>query len=244
MTGFGTAFLDYDLDGDHDLLVANGAVTNFARQSLTEDDVKDWILAEGADRPGFRLHLPNQLFRNDTCDSSDTSDVCAAGRASRKVSFTDVSSEAGDLFRLAEVSRGVAIGDVDNDGDPDAVVVNNDGPLRLLVNEAGDGKPWLGIRAVGRALPSAEPRDQVGARVGLELGNGSYRWHTVRTDGSFASASDPRVVFAVEGTGIGGSATVQVVWPDGSKEVFPGLSVGGYRTLVKGQGRKLSAPAD
>jgi hypothetical protein len=229
MTGFGTGFLDYDLDGDLDLLVANGAVTNFDRNSLSADDVKNWILAPGDDRPGWRLHQPNQLFRNDTL-RGDKSAVPA-------VRFTDVSAEAGDVFRRAEVSRGLAVGDIDNDGDPDAIVVNVEGPLRLLVNRAGEGKPWLGVRAVGVAVPDGKPRDLLGAKVGLRLGDGTYRWRTVRTDSSYASASDPRVVFALAETGIHGPATLRVVWPDGEIEEFPQVESGRYSLLVQGSGR-------
>jgi hypothetical protein len=227
MTGFGTGFLDYDLDGDLDLLVANGAVTNFDRNSLSEDDVKDWILAPGEDRPGWRLHQPNQLFRNDTLRGGQG--------AVPAVQFTDVSAEGGDLFRRAEISRGLAVGDLDNDGDPDAVVINIEGPLRLLVNRMGDGKAWLGIRAVGVAVPGGKSRDMLGAKVGLRLADGSYLWRTVRTDSSYASAGDPRVVFALAGTGVEGTATLRVVWPTGELEEFPKTPVGRYTTLVQGR---------
>ncbi|MDA8016649.1 MAG: CRTAC1 family protein [Thermoanaerobaculia bacterium] len=224
MTGFGTAFLDYDLDGDLDLLVANGAVTNFDRNSLSAADVEHWILAEGEDRPGWRLHQPNQIFRNETVPGSS------------KIRFVDLGREAGDLFRRAEVSRGLGVGDLDNDGDPDAVIVNVEGPLRLLKNRSGDGKGWIGVRALGAAAPGGKPRDLYGSRVGLRLADGSYRWRTVRSDGSYASASDPRILFATVGVDDSSAGAVRVVWPDGVSEDYLKIRAGRYTDLIRGNG--------
>ena len=65
------------------------------------------------------------------------------------------------MFELSEVSRGAAFGDVDNDGDTDVLVANASGRVRLLLNQVGNRRHWLGLRLVG-----AEPRrDMLGARV-------------------------------------------------------------------------------
>ena len=170
--------------------------------------------AYGPDNP-FALDQRNQVFRNHGGER-----------------FEDVTERAGEAFALSEVSRGAAFGDVDNDGDTDVVIANGAGAVRLLVNEVGQRRHWLGLRLVGREAP----RDMPGARVEVMLSDGSTRWRRVRADGSYASANDPRVV-----VGLGESAVaprVRVTWPGGTVEEWADVPVDGYTVLTEGDGRQ------
>ena len=167
----------------------------------------------------YPLHQTNQLFRN-----------LGKGR------FQEVTGAAGAVFKLSEVSRGAAFGDVDNDGDTDLLVFNNNGRARLLTNQAGSDKHWVGLRLVGR--PSG--RDMLGARVEVVLSEGRTLWRRVRSDGSYASANDPRVL-----AGLGYADRVEAVrvyWPGGRAEEWKEVPVNAYSVLVQGGGTRLSAP--
>ena len=145
--------------------------------------------------------------------------------------FEDVTDRAGEVFDLREVSRGAAFGDIDNDGDTDVVVANDAGPVRLLVNGIGNRNPWLGLRLVGRDAP----RDMLGARVAVVLADGTTLWRRSRSDGSYASANDPRVL-----VGLGATAEpplVRVTWPSGRVEEWRDVPLGRYTTLTEGTGR-------
>jgi len=147
--------------------------------------------------------------------------------------FEDVSSRAGSTFSLLEVSRGLAFGDIDNDGDIDAVVLNNSGPARLLINNLGHRKPWIGFRMVGEKYH----RDMLGTRVGLFRRNAATLWRRVHSDGSYCSSSDPRVLF-----GLGESAAVtkvQAHWVSGRVEEWTSLVIGKYATLREGSGTTI-----
>jgi hypothetical protein len=207
VTGFGTAWFDYDNDGWLDVLVANGAVTKILE------------LVRRGDR--FPLHQPNQLFRN----------LGPAGGGGETVRFAEVTADAGPVLALSEVSRAAAFGDVDDDGDVDVLLTNNDGPARLLVNQVGAARPWLGVRL----LTAGGRRDAHGARAAVVSGGETALWRRLRAEGSYAAANDPRIVF-----GLGGGPEVEavrVVWPGGGMEDFPGLAPGRYHTLVEGQGQ-------
>ena len=133
-------------------------------------------------------------------------------------------------MRKADVSRGAAFGDVDNDGDTDVVVANDNGPIRLLINNVGSSKHWVGVRVVGR-----HTRDVVGARVGIVRANGPTLFRRARADGSYASANDPRVL-----VGLGDTARidkVRVEWPGGIAEEWTDVPVDRYTTLKEGDGR-------
>ncbi len=143
--------------------------------------------------------------------------------------FEDVTDGAGAALRLSEISRGAAFGDIDNDGDTDVLVSNNSGPAHLLVNETGSRSHWIGLRLLG----SGAPRDMLGARVAVTR-SGETIWRHARTDGSYASANDPRVL-----VGLGESPEapgVRVVWPSGRVEEWPDLPVDRYTTLTEGEG--------
>jgi enediyne biosynthesis protein E4 len=143
--------------------------------------------------------------------------------------FEDVTERAGMVFRLSEVGRGAAFGDIDNDGDIDVVVANNNGLTRLLVNNVGNRAHWIGLRLVGEG-----GRDMLGARVEIVRKAGPL-WRRVRSDGSYASANDPRVL-----AGLGDSAEpvrVRVRWPDGRVEERSDLPIDRYSMVKEGSGK-------
>ena len=107
MTGFGTGWFDFDNDGDLDVLAVNGAVRRLDRARAGAEAAARAAAATDHER---RFGQPNQLFRN-----------LGDGR------FEDVSALGGASFRTYEVSRGAAFGDVDNDGDTDVLISNNNG---------------------------------------------------------------------------------------------------------------------
>jgi hypothetical protein len=185
------------------------------------DGLLDVVVANGAIRKierqarsgnPYPLAEPNLLFRN-------------LGNR-----FEEVSHLAGEIFARLEVSRGAAFGDVDNDGDTDVVVNNNSGPVRLFRNNVGQESHWLGLELSGN--PSRH--SVLGARVAVRLESGAILWRRVKVAGSYASASDPRVL-----VGLGGNravSSVLVEWPDGSAEVFTEVTVDSYNLLQKGTG--------
>ena len=188
----------------------------------------------------FPLKMTPQLYRN-----------TGSGR------FEDVSSRAGAVFNIADVGRGVAFGDIDNDGDTDIVVANDNGPLRLLLNDPPSQNHWAGFRLVsrgGRLRPAERPpeggrygspggggrqpadrvRDQTGARVQIIREGQPSLWRRARADGSYASSSDPRVL-----VGLGASTAplqLRVMWPSGKTESFFTMPVDHYTTIMEGAG--------
>ncbi len=207
-TGFGAAWIDYDNDGWLDLMAVNGAVVTIPELAAAGDP--------------FPLGMSNQLFRN-------------LGQAGGGVSFEEV-SRTGEPFRWSAVSRGLAIGDLDNDGDADAVVTHNAGAARLLLNQVGQQRHWMGLRLVA----GEPPRDMLGAEVEVARPGrqaGPRLWRRVRTGGSYLSAHDPRVLFGLGDDPEIGDVTVR--WPGGSVERFE-VAPDRYTTLRRGTGREVA----
>jgi len=144
--------------------------------------------------------------------------------------FREVSGEAGPEFERLTVGRGAAFGDVDNDGDTDVLLIDSNGPVRLLVNRVSHDHDWLGLRLLD---PSGK-YDMLNARVEIELADGPAIRRTVHVAGSYCSSSDPRVL-----VGLGRGATfraVRVRWPDGRSESWSDVPLGRYTSLLKGTG--------
>jgi hypothetical protein len=144
--------------------------------------------------------------------------------------FRETSGEAGPPFKLSEVGRGAAFGDIDNDGRVDIVVSNNNGPVRLLLNETKPTGHWLEIQLQG----VKSNRDGIGARVAVLREGQKPLWGRVHTDGSYLSASDVRVHF---GLGDTREAQVLVEWPDGSKEKWDHVRADSLVKLRQGSGK-------
>ena len=159
------------------------------------------------------FRMKNQLFRN-----------TGAGR------LEETTAAAGPAFARAEIGRGAAFGDIDNDGDVDVVATNNGGPVRLLLNQAGARNHWLQVRL------EQQPANRfgIGAWIGVERSGQPTLWRRVRTDGSYLSASDVRLHV---GLGTSSDAVAVVVqWPDGARERWTSLAPDRLVTLRRGTG--------
>ncbi len=246
---------DYDNDGDEDLFVAE--LTGQGADLYANDGTGVFTDESAKSRIRF-LTLPNTGFGAAWFDYDNDGwlDILMANGAVTGIEelmkvndpfplrqrkqllhnlgtgvFDDVSSRAGAVFQAASVGRGAAFGDVDNDGDTDVIVGNDNGRVELLLNEIGARNHWVGIRALG----AEAPRDMAGARVGVVRGDGRTVWRRVRADGSYASANDPRVLVGLAAeTKV---SRVRVVWPDGRSEEWTDVPVDRYTTLKEGTGK-------
>ena len=144
--------------------------------------------------------------------------------------FRDLGARGGEFFRTLAVGRGLALGDLDNDGWPDLVVSNTNTPIVLLRNEGKETAPetnWLGIKLSGKGF-----RDVVGSTVVVETATRKLT-RFAKGGGSYLSASDPRMLF-----GLGSEKTIRrvtVSWSWGETQSWEGLGVGAYYELKEGK---------
>jgi hypothetical protein len=143
----------------------------------------------------------------------------------------NVSAEAGPAFSRSYPARGLAVGDLDNDGRLDVLIANNGEAPLLLQNRAGAGNHWLGIRLRGEKCN----RDAIGARLSWSAG-GITRTRLKSSGGSYLSSHDPREVL-----GIGPAQKLdwlEIKWPQpsGRVERFTDLPVDRYVVITEGKG--------
>lgn len=148
-----------------------------------------------------------------------------------KASFTEILPGNNDPLAVKEVSRATSFGDIDNDGDIDMILTNNAGPARFLRNDVGQNNDWMGFR-----LLNSLGVDALGAKIRVAFSNGSNVWRRCRTDGSYASSNDPRVVIGLPDNSAK-PKSIEVFWPNGKKEVFPAPIVGRYQNVEQGKGK-------
>jgi len=251
----GIASGDFDLDGDEDLFVTNivGETSvlyvNDGRGNFEDARVKSGLAALTAAFTGFGtdwidydndgwpdLFVANGAVNIVEAQRGQPSPYRMRNQLFHNLSgrrFEETSAAAGPAFARAEIGRGAAFGDVDNDGDVDIVVTNNNGPVRLLLNQAAPRNHWLQVRLDERP----GNRFGIGALVGVERGGRPTSWRRVRTDGSYLSASDARVHF-----GLGATPSIDAVvvqWPDGQRERWTGIGGDRLVTLRRGSGQSL-----
>ncbi len=147
--------------------------------------------------------------------------------------FREAGASAGPFFAQKISGRGLAMADVDNDGDLD-FFVNCNNQRGILVECQGEFlNRWIGLWLKGK---SRNP-DAIGAEVKITAG-GRRQVQTVRGSLSYASFQDLRLLFGLS------SArrvdAIEVLWPDGDKEVFPAMEAGRYHEIVQGTGRPTS----
>ncbi len=241
MAGMGIACGDFDGDGRIDL-----GVTNFINQSTTlyhnhgggffsdrsittglavatrlvlgfglaaldanNDGRLDLVQANGhvGDfRPSLPYAMRPQLFLGDK-----------AGR------LIDVSDRAGPPWQIRRLGRGLTVGDLDNDGRLDVVIVSMNDPIALLHNETPSGDHFLTLSLEG----TSSNRDAVGARVAVTAA-GRTQVSARFAGGSYLSASDRRLHFGLGAARI--VDRVEVTWPSGKRDTYQGLAADtGYR---------------
>jgi hypothetical protein len=147
-----------------------------------------------------------------------------------KGQFRAITSQGGPYFQQTHNARGVAFGDLDNDGRTDLVISHINAPVTILRNEAPTKGHWLGIALVGQ-----KNRDVVGAKLTLEVG-GRRLTRFAQGGGSYLSSSDRRHLFGLGDAEQVGRLTV--AWPWGKEEHWDGLAIDRYWRLQEGTGEK------
>ncbi len=202
MSGWGVKFFDYDNDGNVDLFIVTGHPDNKVEDRFAMVTYKEKPL----------------LWRHN-------------GGRDYKHTYENVGAQSGPVFQTAYPGRGLAIGDFNNDGGIDALLIPNDGAPVVLRNNVGKQNHWLGIRLIGK---TCNP-DAVGAMLTWQAGDLKRTMMKI-AGGGYLSAHDPRMVL-----GIGPRAQmdwVEVKWPlpSGKVERLTGLPLDRYITVQEGKG--------
>jgi enediyne biosynthesis protein E4 len=192
--GWGTHSLDFDNDGNSDLIIVNGHLNEVIEQTRRDVSYRE----------------PPLLLRN-----------------SGYGSFQNMEKLAGPTFLQKFRARGLAVGDIDNDGRTDAIFTClNDSPV-LLRNTWTSGGAWVGLELQG----TRSNRDAIGAKVVVPLGDRKLvRWITGGS--SYLSSHDKRLIFGL-GEHPPPEVSAEIHRPSGQVQTVPGLGVGRYHKIVE-----------
>ncbi len=252
--GFGALFSDLDMDGWPDIFVANDSTPNLLfhnqgdgffsdatfRAGLGESSLPylgwgtgfvdidnngllDLFIANGHVYPGAeelgrgsKFRQRKQLYRN-------------LGDGT----FREITGETGGGLLIEKSSRGSAIGDYDNDGDLDVLVINLDERPTLLRNDTRNDNHWVSLRLVG----TDSNRSAIGASVKIVAG-GRQQLAEVRSGGSYLSHNDMRLHF-----GLGEADEIDILeirWPSGLEQRFEGVAADRFLVIMEGGQPQLS----
>jgi hypothetical protein len=166
------------------------------------DGRKDLLIAQGHDLDTIEKSFPQLHYREP---------MMLVRNTGKK--FVDISGISSEIFHEAWVGRGMAIGDINNDGRIDAVVSTNGGPAHVLLNLTETANHWITFKLIGHK----SNRDGIGAQVKVVTRSGS-QWGMVTTSSGYLSASDPRLHF-----GLGSDTEIQRIeirWPSGIQQIL------------------------
>ena len=254
--GMGTAFGDFDGDGRLDLVVTNHEFEMHSLfRSLGGGVFTDVTLESGLGPltlPYVGFGVAFLDFDNDTRNdlaivNGNVVDNIALFRKGAKHAqpslllrnvgnrFRNVVKQAGPGFATEMVSRGLAKGDIDNDGDVDLLITNNGGAVQLLLNEGGNRNNALLVRTIG----TKTNRDGIGARLRLTVGAQTLVDH-VTSGSSYLAQHDLRVHFGL------GAATkadrLEIAWPSGRVDVVENVPANHVITIREGEGEIRRVP--
>ena len=236
--GMGTDFSDFNNDGFPDLIVDDLANQGYALYRNNQDGTfsydsfltgldsisllhsgwglrfldydndgwKDLLIAQGHDLDTIHKIFPQLHYREPV--------MLLRNVMGKK--FVNVGAVSGGVFNQRWVGRGLAAGDINNDGRMDAVVTENGGPAHILINRTQTTNHWIGFKLVGHK----SNRDGIGAVIRIDTSAGP-QWYTVTTASSYLSSSDVRAHF-----GIGSDAVVkktEIRWPSGCVQSLSSL---------------------
>ncbi len=247
-SGMGVDATDYDGDGWQDLFVANIDQELF---SLYHNE-KDLTFTDQAGEIGQATRLLSgwglKFFDYDNDGDPDLflvnghpDDMVEAQVSKVKYKepllifenvngkYKNVSAQSGEVFKKDFPARGMSVGDYDNDGDIDVLIINNGDAPVLLRNEGGNRNNWLGLNLVAtKSNPGA-----VGATITWTAG-GVKRSRLKTSGGSYLSSHDPREVL-----GVGQAAkidSVEIKWPSGKVDKLTNPPINAYIKVVEGEG--------
>ena len=142
-------------------------------------------------------------------------------------SFSDITTMIGGDLLYKAVSRGSAFGDIDNDGDIDIMVSNNNGKARLLINEGDHKNNWIGFELEGRTCN----KQAIGSKIKISTDSGDQvAW--VNPAGSYLTSNDTRVVFGINSDRL--VRSISIDWPGSEKEIFKDLKPNYYYKIIQG----------
>ncbi|GAB4141812.1 MAG: hypothetical protein Tsb009_11770 [Planctomycetaceae bacterium] len=187
--GWGTAFIDFDRDGDLDIFVSNGHV------------IRHPVNAPVMQKP---ILLENQNGKR----------------------FKNISATAGEYFRQSHMGRGLAAGDLDDDGDVDIVISRTNQPVAVLENETPNSNSWIQFRLIG----TKSCRHPVGAIVTVKTSSGKKQVKQIKSGSSYASTNDPRLFF---GLGTSKVESVEIRWPSGQVQHLDSLAADQTHIIIE-----------
>jgi hypothetical protein len=237
--GMGIDVADYDNDGAPDLLIDNLSFQRYALYrnngngtfnytssgtglgqitahmagwglrvaDFDNDGLKDIFVAQGHVNDNIDASMPSIHYRQPPLILLNT----GAG-------FRNISALAGQVFQERWDSRGLAIGDLHNNGHLDVVISTNDGPAHVLRSDLGVPHHWLSLKLQG----TRSNRDAIGATVMVATADTKHQYATVKTSASYFSSSDLRLHFGLNDQLK--AETVEVRWPSGTVQTLTGLA--------------------